>query len=94
MSRIRIRLILMGFLETSDRTEESRKDEIYLQFEMKKHYIKTRKISQIKHIYICVFIGRVQSSTEAGTLFIGHLRGFYIIRNLKRRKLFCLHSSY
>ena len=34
---------LMEFLETSDCTDESRKDETYLQFKMKKHYIKTWK---------------------------------------------------
>ena len=40
-SRIRIRSILMEFLETSDCTDESRKDETCLQFKMNKHYIKT-----------------------------------------------------
>ena len=40
ISRIRIRSILMEFLETSDCTDESRKDETCLQFKMRKHYIK------------------------------------------------------
>ena len=37
----------MEFLETSDYTDESRKNETYLQFMMMKHYIKSWKISQI-----------------------------------------------
>ena len=42
ISRILIRSILMEFSETSDCTDESRKDETCLQlFKMKKHYIKT-----------------------------------------------------
>ena len=47
ITRIRIRLILMQFLETSDCTNDCRKHETCLQFKMKMHYIKTRKISQI-----------------------------------------------
>ena len=40
-SRIQIRLILMEFLETSDWTDESQKDEKCLQLKMKMHHIKT-----------------------------------------------------
>ena len=46
ISRIRILSILIEYLETSDCTDESRKDETCLQFKMKKHHIKTVKISQ------------------------------------------------
>ena len=42
---MRIRSILMEFLETSVCTDVSRKDKTYLQFHMDKHFIKTRKIS-------------------------------------------------
>ena len=45
ISRIRIRSILIEFLETSDCTDESRKDETCLQFKMNKYFIKTRKMS-------------------------------------------------
>ena len=38
-------LCLMEFLETSDCTDGSRKDETCLQFKMKKYYINTWKIS-------------------------------------------------
>ena len=41
ISRIRNRSILMEFLETSDCTDESRKDETCLQFQMKINYPKT-----------------------------------------------------
>ena len=41
-SRIRIRSILIEFLETSDCTDESRKDETCLQSKMQEHFIKTR----------------------------------------------------
>ena len=46
VSRIRIDSNLMEFLETSDCTDEYRKDETCLQFKMNKHFIKTRKISE------------------------------------------------
>ena len=40
-SRIQIRSVLLEFLEASDWTDESRRDETCLQFKMKKHHIKT-----------------------------------------------------
>ena len=49
ISRIRIHSILMEFLETSDCTNEFRKDETCLQFKMnKRYYIESYKISR-KH---------------------------------------------
>ena len=48
--QIRIRSILMKFLETLDCTDESRKYETCLQLMMKKHYIKTWKTT-LEHIY-------------------------------------------
>ena len=56
ISRIRVRSILMKFLETSDCTDVSRKDETCLQFKMNKYFIKTRKekkISQIMDDHSC-----------------------------------------
>ena len=48
VSRIQIHYILMFFFFlTSDFTDESRKNEISLQLKIKKHYIKTWKISYI-----------------------------------------------
>ena len=41
VSWIRIRSISIEFLETSNCTDKSRKDEICLQLNMKKHYIRT-----------------------------------------------------
>ena len=38
--------------KTNDCTNESRKDETYLQFKMKKHYIKTWKFSLEHALYI------------------------------------------
>ena len=43
----------MENLETSDCTDESRKDETCLQFKMKKNFIKTRKISRNLLLYKC-----------------------------------------
>ena len=41
ISRIQIHSILIEFLETSDFTDESRKDETCLQLKMKKLYLQT-----------------------------------------------------
>ena len=43
ISWILIHSIWINFLETSDFTDESRKDGTYVQLKMKKHYIKTWK---------------------------------------------------
>ena len=55
ISRIKICSILIEFLESSDYTYDFRKDETCLQFKMKKHYIKTRKISRkfVTTVEIC-----------------------------------------
>ena len=49
--RVQICSILMEFLETSDCTDEFRKDEAFLKFKMKKHVSKLEKIS---HAYIII----------------------------------------
>ena len=56
VSRIQINSILMEFLETSDCTDGSRRDETCLQFKMKENYIKT-KISKpkiVQKMYVCL----------------------------------------
>jgi len=61
ISRIWIHSILKEFLETSDCTDKSRKDETCLQLKMKKHFIKTGKISLNLGVCIC-------SKTEASMI--------------------------
>ena len=62
-------------MKTSDCTDESRKDETCLYFKMKKHIIKTRKISQNKH--------EMDATTTGYDLM-------YIYHQKLQRKYFCL----
>ena len=68
----RVHSISMQFLETSDCTDQSRKDETCLQFKMKKHFIKTRKISQITYKYLhyaCMKVQKIRSESEDSNNF-------------------------
>ena len=97
ISRIRIHSILMEFLETSDCTDESRKDETCLQFKMKKHIVSkleknlnycityiSKVIFMVKMVNYCVLLAPVEVNSRRLCSFDQFLK----LCTLHARKLF------